>query len=68
MLAILDVPAWTGLLGLLDECPMMPAVVDAIVLRRTGAISATDFAFISTTKQIERVHAFVARVPDLLRA
>jgi hypothetical protein len=65
-LAILDVPTWTGVLGLVDECPMLPAIVDAIVEGRTGSISATGFAFISTQRQIERAQAFVARVPDLL--
>jgi hypothetical protein len=67
VLAILDVPTWTGLVGLIDECPTMPAAIEATIEGRTGAISATDFDFISTTRQIARTHVFVAKVPELLR-
>ncbi|MCC7044478.1 MAG: hypothetical protein IT183_11485 [Acidobacteria bacterium] len=67
VLAILDVPTWTGLVGLIDECPTMPAVIEAVVTGRTGAISATDFEFISTRRQITCVQAFVGKLPQLLR-
>ncbi len=66
VLAVLDVAAWKGMLGLIDECPMLPAVIDATLDRRTGTISATDFVFIATMKQVVRAQAFVARVPELL--
>ena len=65
-LAILDVPAWTSLLGVLDECPVLPAALTAILEGQTGAISATAFEFISTTAQIDRVRAFMAKLPDVL--
>jgi hypothetical protein len=65
-IAMLDVPAWTSLLGLLDECPIMPAALTAILEGQTGAISATAFEFISTPTQIDQVRAFVARLPDIL--
>ncbi len=65
-LAMLDVPAWTSLLGVLDECPVLPAALTAILEGETGAISATAFEFISTTAQIDRVRAFMAKLPDVL--
>jgi hypothetical protein len=64
--AMLDVPAWVSLVGLLDECPVLPAALTAILEGHTGAISATAFEFISTTVQIEQVRAFVAKLPDVL--
>jgi len=65
-IALLDVPAWASLLGVLDECPVVPAALTAIVEGRTGAISATDFEFISTAAQIEQVRVFMGRLPDVL--
>jgi hypothetical protein len=66
VLSTLDTPAWYGLLGLLGECPVMPAVVSAIVERRTGPIDPKAFAFIATTAQIDTVRGFMARLPQLL--
>src|SRR5207244_7122769 len=37
VLAILDLPTWASLLGLLDECPVLPAVLTAIL---EGTIAA----------------------------
>lgn len=65
-LAMLDVPAWVGVLGLLDECPVLPAAVTAILEGRTGTISATAFEFISTTGQIHEVRAFMGKLRDVL--
>jgi hypothetical protein len=66
-LAMLDLPAWTSLLGLLDQCPVVSATLPAILEGRTGAISATAFEFISTAAQIDQVRAFMAKLPDVLR-
>lgn len=66
--AILDVPVWASLLGLLDECPVMPAALTAILDGRTDAVSATEFAFISTRHQLDVIRRFMARLPDILRA
>ena len=63
-LAMLDMPSWASLLGLLDECPVVPAALTATLERRAGAISATAFEFISTTGQIGEVRAFMARLLD----
>ena len=67
VLAILDMPSWASLLGLLDECPVLPAALTATLEGRTGAVSATAFEFISTTGQIGEVRAFMRRLPDALR-
>ena len=66
IVATLDTPCWMAILGLLDECPIVPEVLHAIVERRTGAISATAFAFIDSAGAIATVHAFVDRLPVLL--
>jgi hypothetical protein len=66
VLAMLDMPAWVSLLGLLDECPVLPAALTATLEGRTGAISATAFEFISTTGQIGEVRAFMAKLLDAL--
>lgn len=67
ILAMLDTTAWAGVLGLLDECPVLPGAVTAVVERRTTPVSATDFAFISTSAQIDDVRAFMRKLPELLR-
>jgi hypothetical protein len=67
VIAMLDMPAWASLLGLMDECPVMPAVLAATLEGQTGAVSATAFEFISTTSQIGRVQEFMALLPDTLR-
>jgi len=65
VLAMLDMTAWTGVLGLLDECPVLPAAVTA-VLEGRHAFSPTEFEFISTTAQIDAVHRFISKLPGLL--
>ena len=62
VIAMLDMPAWVSVLGLLDECPVMPAALTATLERRTGAISATEFEFISTRSQLGNVREFMARL------
>ncbi len=67
VIAMLDMPAWAGVNGLLDECPVIPAALTATLEGRIGAISATEFEFISTRNQLGRVREFMARFPDILR-
>src|SRR5258708_6136305 len=67
VLAMLDMPSWASLLGLLDECPVLPAALTAILEGRIGAVSATAFEFIATTGQIGDVRAFMERLLDALR-
>ena len=66
VIAMLDMPAWISVLGLLDECPVIPAALTATLEGRTGAISATEFDFISTSSQLVRVREFMARFLDIL--
>ena len=67
VIAILDMPAWVSLLGLIGECPIVPAALTAVLEGRTRSVSATAFEFISTTSQIATVRAFVAQLPSMLR-
>jgi hypothetical protein len=66
VLAILDTPAWHALLGALDECPVLPEVLTAILERRTGAVSATAFEFVATADQLADIRAFAERLAPLL--
>ena len=66
VLAMLDMTAWTSLLGLLDECPILPAALTAILERRTTSVSPTAFDFISTTAQIGDIRLFMRTLPELL--
>ena len=66
VLAMLDMPSWVGLLGVLDECPVLPEALTATLEGHTGAVSATAFQFISTTGQIDKVRAFMARLLETL--
>ncbi|HEY0285350.1 MAG TPA: DUF6178 family protein [Vicinamibacterales bacterium] len=68
VIAMLDMPAWVSVSGLLDECPVIPAALTATLDGRTGAVSATEFEFISTHTQLGRVRAFMARFLDIVRS
>jgi hypothetical protein len=65
VLAILDTVAWTGLLGVLDECPVVPDALIATVERRKSSVSATEFEFVSTTGQLAAIRAFARRLADV---
>ena len=67
VIAMLDMPAWVSVRGLLDECPVMPTALMATLERRTGAISATEFEFLSTRRQLGNVREFMTRLLDILR-
>jgi hypothetical protein len=66
VIAMLDMPVWASLLGLLDECPVLPAALTATLEGQVGAVSATAFEFISTTAQIVEVRAFMGTLLDAL--
>ena len=68
VLSMLDMTVWAGVLGLLDECPVMPAAVPAILEGSTRSVSATAFEFISTASQIRDVRAFMRKLLDVLLA
>ncbi len=66
VLAMLNMTAWISVLGLLDECPILPAALTAVLERRTTSVSPTAFEFISTTAQIGDIRLFIRTLPDLL--
>jgi hypothetical protein len=66
VLAMLDMTAWVSVLGLLDECPILPEALTAVLERRTTSVSPTAFAFLSTTAQIGDVRLFMRTLPGLL--
>ena len=66
VIAMLDTTAWISVLGLLDECPILPAALTAILERRTTSVSPTAFEFISTTAQIGDIRVFMRTLPDVL--
>ena len=66
VLAMLDTTAWISVLGLLDECPILPAALTAILERRTTSVSPTAFEFISTTAQIGDIRLFMRALPGVL--
>jgi hypothetical protein len=66
ILATLDTTAWISVLGLLDECPVIPAALTAILEHRTTTVSPTEFEFIATAAQIGDVRTFMRTLPDVL--
>ena len=66
VLAMLDMTAWISVLGLLDECPILPATLTAVLERRTTSVSPTAFEFISTTDQIGDIRVFMRMLPSVL--
>jgi len=64
VLAILDMTAWISVLGLLDECPIVPAAPPAMLEHRTTSISPTAFEFIFDNRPDRRhspLHADASR-------
>jgi hypothetical protein len=65
VIAILDTPTWSTLLGLVNECPVVPKTIakpDAGVPLRV----ASEFEYISENRQVAWVQEFVASLPNLL--
>jgi hypothetical protein len=66
ILAMLDMTVWISVLGLLDECPVLPAALMAVLEGRTTTVSPTEFDFISTAAQIGDIRIFMRKLPDVL--
>jgi hypothetical protein len=66
ILATLDATAWISVLGLLDECPVRPAALTAVLEARTTSVSPTAFEFISTAAEVGDVRIFMRKLPALL--
>jgi hypothetical protein len=67
VIAILDMPAWAALLGLIDECPVEHAAIKALRGSGLRSFSASSFEFISENSQIASIHAFIESLPGILR-
>jgi len=67
VLAILDMPAWATLLGLIDECPVIHAGMNVSQGSRTLAVSASAFEFISESSQIASIREWMDAMPEILR-
>ena len=67
VLAILDLPAWAALLGLIDECPVLHAGIGASRDSGTRAVAASAFEFISENSQIVSIREFMRSLPETLR-
>ena len=65
---MLDMTVWISVLGLLDEWPVLPAALRAVLEGRTTTVSPTAFDFISTAAQIGDVRLFMRKLPDVLSA
>ena len=66
VIAMLDMPAWAALLGLIAECPVMLANVSRSRATRPHAIDTTAFEFISANTHIAWVHDFIQSLPEAL--
>lgn len=66
VLTALDAPAWAACVGLLDECPVLHAALDARRQGRLLRVSASDFDFISENSQLERIRQFLQELPATL--
>jgi Family of unknown function (DUF6178) len=67
VIAILDMPAWAALLGLIDECPVLHAALSASLNPRMRSVSASAFEFISENSQITSIREFIQSLPETLR-
>lgn len=63
-IAVLDIPAWAVLLGLIDEYPVLHAVLTAPAKIRSVRPDA--FEFISENGQIKLVREFLEALPEIL--
>ena len=63
----LDLLAWTGLVGLLDECPVLHAAVRAASGPKPLSVHPADFDFVSRNADIACVETFLAALPATLR-
>jgi hypothetical protein len=67
VIAILDMPAWTALLGLIAECPVRHAALSGSRKPGTRSVSASAFEFISENSQIVSIREFLHSLPETLR-
>jgi len=64
--AILDQASWATLLGLFDECPVVPKVAGAPADEPPPLRVTSEFEFISENSQVAWVRGFVESLPERL--
>ncbi len=67
VLATLDLPAWSTLLALIAECPVLPATIDPASPKGRRTVDPSAFRFIAERRHIAAVHAFLEALPEALR-
>jgi hypothetical protein len=67
VIAILDLPAWAALLGLIDECPVLNAALRASQNPQARSVNPSAFEFISENSHIASIREFLQSLPDILR-
>jgi hypothetical protein len=65
-IVMLDATSWAALVGLIDECPVLHAALDAAHQSRVLAVDPSAFEFISENRQIGSVREFMRSLPDRL--
>ena len=65
VIATLDQPSWVTLLGLVDECPVVPRVGEKPAGPRPLRVT-TEFEFISENRQVAWARDFVESLPGRL--
>ncbi len=66
VLAILDQPTWSILLGFLDECPVVPAFADGTTVGALPRRLAPAFSFFAEEQQVTWARKFSDELPDRL--
>jgi Family of unknown function (DUF6178) len=66
VIATLDLPAWAALGGLIAECPVLLANVDASRRPHLRAVDVSAFEFVSSRQQIESVREFMRSLAESL--
>ncbi len=64
--AILDMPSWAALLGLIAEFPVLHAALRALHTPGTHSVRASDFEFISKNTQMSAIGEFFDLLPETL--
>jgi hypothetical protein len=67
VIAILDLPAWAALLGLIDECPVLNAALRASQNSQARSVNPSAFEFISENSQIASIREFLQSLADIIR-
>jgi Family of unknown function (DUF6178) len=65
-IALVDPLAWATLVGLVEQCPVVPRTLEQAKAPRRVLRTLSDFAFISENRQIAWARRFLESLPDRL--